>query len=266
MQESRDLEFAALLATAHALADKAGAVILPHFRTAQVIDHKGGDLFDPVTAADRGAEIAIREALATAYPSHGILGEEFGPKNSEADYCWVIDPIDGTRSFILGMPLWGTLIGLTRDGAPVLGMMDQPFTRERFWSGEKESFFRHDGATKTMRTRACTDLGEAMLVTTSTDFLTTADERSRFATLTGAVRLRRFGADCYNYCLLAMGHIDLVAEAGLQPFDIIPLIPIVERAGGVVSTWEGGDPRGGGRILAAGDPRLHAEAVKLLSG
>ena len=232
----------------------------------RAIDHKGGDLFDPVTAADRGAESAIREALATAYPSHGILGEEFGPKNSEADYCWVIDPIDGTRSFILGMPLWGTLIGLTRDGAPVLGMMDQPFTRERFWSGEKESFFRHDGTTTTMRTRACADLGEAMLVTTSTDFLTTADERSRFATLTGAVRLRRFGADCYNYCLLAMGHIDLVAEAGLQPFDIIPLIPIVERAGGVVSTWEGGDPRGGGRILAAGDPRLHAEAVKLLSG
>ena len=105
-----------------------------------------------------------------------------------------------------------------------------------------------------------------MLVTTSTDFLTTAEERDRFAALTGAVRLRRFGADCYNYCLLAMGHIDLVAEAGLQPFDIIPLIPIVERAGGVVSTWEGGDPRGGGRILAAGDPRLHAEAVKLLSG
>lgn len=258
-------EFQALLATAHALADRAGAVILPHFRTSQAIDHKGGDLFDPVTAADRDAESAIREGLAETFPAHGIIGEEFGTREGETDYCWVIDPIDGTRSFILGLPLWGTLIGLTRSGLPLLGLMDQPFTGERFWSGENEAFFRHDGTTRTMRTRACANLSQALLATTSTDVFTEAEHR-RFAALTNAVRLRRFGGDCYNYCLLAMGQIDLVAEAGLQPFDILPLIPIVERAGGVVSTWEGGDPRGGGRILAAGDPRLHAEAVKLLSG
>jgi histidinol phosphatase-like enzyme (inositol monophosphatase family) len=258
--------FQALLATAHALADKAGAVILPHFRTGGAVDHKGGDLFDPVTAADREAEAAIRAALVKTYPSHGILGEEFEALNPDAEYCWVIDPIDGTRAFILGLPLWGTLIGLTRAGAPVFGLMDQPFTGERFWSGEAEALFRHGGTTKPMRARACAKLGDALLATTSTDFFTREEEHERFATLSRAVRLRRFGGDCYNYCLLAMGHIDLVVEAGLKPFDIIPLIPIIERAGGIVTNWEGGDPRGGGCILAAGDPRVHAAAMKILSG
>ena len=264
MPDPHTPEFQVLLATAHALADRAGAVILPHFRTTQAIDHKGGELFDPVTAADRDAESAIRGALAETFPAHGIIGEEFGTRKGETDYCWVIDPIDGTRSFILGLPLWGTLIGLTRCGLPLLGLMDQPFTGERFWSGEDASFFRHAGATKTIRTRACETLGQALLATTSTDVFT-ADEHRQFAALTHAVRLRRFGGDCYNYCLLAMGHIDIVAEAGLQSFDILPLIPIVERAGGVVTTWDGGDPRSGGRILAAGNPRLHAAAVQLLS-
>jgi myo-inositol-1(or 4)-monophosphatase len=257
-------DFQSLLATAHALADRAGAVILPHFRTQQAVDHKGGGLFDPVTAADRNAEAAIRERLAEVYPSHGILGEEFGAQASGSDYCWVIDPIDGTRSFIIGLPLWGTLIGLTRGGVPLLGVMDQPFTGERFWSGETESLFRHDGTTRTMRTRACANLSQALLATTSTDHFS-AEDQQHFDALTHAVRLRRFGGDCYNYCLLALGQIDLVVEAGLKNFDILPLIPIIERAGGVVSTWDGGDPRNGGRILAAGDPRLHEQAVKLLT-
>jgi myo-inositol-1(or 4)-monophosphatase len=261
------LEFEAFLATAHALADEAGAVILPHFRTGCAVDHKGGDLFDPVTAADRDAETAIRASLTKAYPSHGVLGEEFEPLRPDAEYCWVIDPIDGTRAFILGLPIWGTLIGLTRFGSPLLGLMDQPFTRERFWSGEKEAFFRYGGSTTVpMRTRACAKLSDALLATTSTDFFTSEEEHRRFEILSRAVRLRRFGGDCYNYCLLALGHIDLVVEAGLKPFDILPLIPIIERSGGVVTTWEGGDPRGGGRILAAGNPRLHAAAVKVLSG
>lgn len=266
MPDPKELEFQTFLATAHALADKAGAVILPHFRTGCAVDHKGGDIFDPVTAADRGAEAAIRAGLAETYPSHGILGEEFGPLRTDAEYCWVIDPIDGTRAFILGQPLWGTLIGLTRAGLPLLGLMDQPFTRERFWSGESQAFFRHDGTTKPMRVRACAGLGEALLATTSTDFFTSEEEHRRFEALSRAVRLRRFGGDCYNYCLLALGHIDLVVEAGLKPYDILPLIPIIERAGGIVTTWEGDDARNGGRILAAGDPRLHAAAVKVLSG
>ncbi|MGD9501987.1 MAG: histidinol-phosphatase [Methyloceanibacter sp.] len=265
MATANDPEFQSLLATAHALADRAGAVILPHFRTPHAVDHKGGSLFDPVTVADREAERAIRAGVADAYPSHAILGEEFGAKDGETDYCWVIDPIDGTRSFIIGLPIWGTLIGLTRAGAPVLGLMDQPFTGERFWSGERESFFSRNGAAKTIRTRACESLDQALLTTTSTDYFS-ADQARRFEALTAAVRLRRFGGDCYNYCLLAMGQIDLVAESGLQSFDIVPLIPIVERAGGVVTTWDGGDPRSGGSILAAGDKRLHEAAVKMLSG
>jgi myo-inositol-1(or 4)-monophosphatase len=239
---------------------------LPHFRSRLAVDHKGGDLFDPVTRADRDAESAIRAGLAEAYPSHGIVGEEFGVQASDSEYCWVIDPIDGTRAFILGLPLWGTLIGLTRGGAPLLGLMDQPFTGERFWSGETESLFRHQGETRAMRTRACADLRDALLATTSTDFFTSEEEHVRFGALSRAVRLRRFGGDCYNYCLLAMGHIDLVVEAGLKPFDILPLIPIIERAGGIVTSWEGGDPRDGGRVIAAGDKRVHAAAVTMLSG
>ena len=266
MRNPRDLEFQDFLATAHALADRAAAVILPHFRTGCAVDHKGGDLFDPVTKADRDAETAIRAGLAEAYPSHGILGEEFGALRTDAEYCWVIDPIDGTRAFILGLPLWGTLIGLTRGGSPLLGLMDQPFTHERFWSSETEAFFRHEDTIQPMHARPCASLGEALLATTSTDFFTTEEEHQRFATLSRAVRLRRFGGDCYNYCMLALGHIDLVVEAGLKPFDILPLIPIIERAGGVVTTWEGGDPRHGGRIVAAGDARIHKAAVKVLSG
>jgi histidinol phosphatase-like enzyme (inositol monophosphatase family) len=259
-------DFDDLLATAHALADQAGAVILPHFRTALAIDHKGGALFDPVTAADLAAETAIRSALAATHPAHGIVGEEFGSTGTGADYCWIIDPIDGTRAFIVGQPLWGTLIGLVRQGRPLLGLMNQPFTGERYWSGERQSYFRHSsGIEQTIHTRACANLSEALLTASSPDLFETQEEQARFAALASAVRLRRFGGDCYNYCLLALGQIDLVVEAGLKDFDIVPLIPIIERAGGVVSTWEGGDPRQGGRILAAGDPRLHEQAVKILS-
>ena len=265
MPQPSDPEFEPLLATAHSLADRAGAVILPHFRTGGAVDHKGGDLFDPVTAADRDAEQAIRASLAASHPTHGVLGEEFDALNPGAEYCWMIDPIDGTRSFILGLPLWGTLIGLTRGGVPLLGVMDQPFTGERFWSGQTESFFRHGGANRTIRVRSCGALSEALLATTSTDFFTNA-ELERFGELSRKVRLRRYGGDCYNYCLLAMGHIDLVVEAGLKPFDIVALIPIIERAGGIVTNWEGGNAKDGGRILAAGDKRIHAEAMKVLAG
>jgi histidinol-phosphatase len=255
-----------LLATAHALADQAGAVILPHFRTGLALNHKGGALFDPVTPADLLAETAIREALAATHPAHGIIGEEFGATRSDADYCWIIDPIDGTRAFIVGQPLWGTLIGLVQEGRPLLGLMNQPFIGERFWSGEDQSYFRRRGSPEqTIRSRPCGSLSEALLTASSPDLFESDEEQARFAAIARAVRLRRFGGDCYNYCLLALGQIDLVVEAGLKDFDILPLIPIIERAGGMVSTWEGGDPRKGGRILAAGDPRLHEQAMKLLS-
>jgi myo-inositol-1(or 4)-monophosphatase len=250
---------------AHALADQTGMVILPHFRTSLGIDHKGGSLLDPVTEADIAAERAIRATLAASYPDHGIIGEELGSSRAEADYCWIIDPIDGTRAFIMGQPLWGTLIGLTAGERPLLGLMDQPFTGERFWSGENGAFYRHRGHERQIRTRACPLLADALLGSSSPDLFITEEDRTSFAEIERAVRLRRFGGDCYNYCLLALGALDLVVEAGLKDFDIVPLIPIVERAGGVVSTWDGGDPRKGGRILAAGDPRLHELAVKKLT-
>jgi histidinol phosphatase-like enzyme (inositol monophosphatase family) len=259
-------EFHDFLALAHALADRTAAVILPHFRTSLGIDHKGGSTFDPVTAADRAAEQVIRGVLAETYPAHGIIGEEFGSTGTAADYCWIIDPIDGTRAFILGQPLWGTLIGLVWRGQPVFGLMDQPFTGERFWSGADQAFFGRHGAERPMRTRACAALSDAMLACTSPDLFAGDDEEARFEAISRAVRMRRFGGDCYNYCMLALGQLDLVVEAGLKEYDIVPLIPIIERAGGVVSTWEGGDARGGGRILAAGDQRLHEKAVKALAG
>jgi len=260
-----DPDFQALLATAHALADRAAAVILPHFRSGVAVDHKGGDSFDPVTAADRDAESAIRDALREAYPDHGIIGEEFGSHGGDARYCWVVDPIDGTRAFIMGQPLWGTLIGVTRDGAPLLGLMDQPFTGERFFSDERAAFLRRGGATNRIQSRKGVALKEALLACTSPDLFATGTESDRFEALSRATRLRRFGGDCYNYCLLALGLVDLVVESGLKSFDIVPLIPIIERAGGVVSTWDGGDPLNGGRILAAGDPKLHAAAAEILS-
>ena len=218
-----------------------------------------------MTEADIAAERTIRDRLGAAYPAHGVIGEELGTSNPEADFCWIIDPIDGTRAFIMGQPLWGTLIGLMQHGRPLLGLMDQPFTGERFWSGEEQSFFRRHGKHQAIRTRECPSLGDALLGSSSPDLFETEEDRERFDRIVRAVRLRRFGGDCYNYCLLAMGALDLVVEAGLQNFDIVPLIPIIERAGGVVSTWEGGDPRKGGRILAAGDPRLHELAVKKLA-
>jgi histidinol phosphatase-like enzyme (inositol monophosphatase family) len=265
MPPSPEPDFEAFLALAHVLADQASAVILPHFRTVLSIDHKGGSAFDPVTEADRAAEGAMRAILAEAYPQHGILGEELGSLRADADYCWVLDPIDGTRAFILGQPLWGILIGLLHHGRPLLGLMHQPFTGERFFSRAGAAFYRRSGTESRLKTRACPSLSAAFLTCTTPDMFEGEEERQRFEALGRQVRLTRFGGDCYNYCLLAMGQIDLVVEAGLKPFDILPLIPIIERAGGVVTTWEGGDPSAGGRILAAGDPHLHAKAVHALT-
>jgi histidinol phosphatase-like enzyme (inositol monophosphatase family) len=260
-----DPQFAQFLMTAHDLADRAAEVILPHFRAIGAIDHKGGDWLDPVTAADVGAERAIRAALDETYPDHGVVGEELGRKEGAGPYCWVIDPIDGTRAFIIGQPLWGSLIGLARNGEPLLGLMAQPFTKERFWSGERESWYRHDGLDRPIATRRCPSLKDAFMAA-STPEMFGPDETPRFEILGRQVRMRRYGGDCYNYCLLAMGQIDLVVEAGLNAYDILALIPIIERAGGIVTTWDGGDPKDGGRILAAGDAKLHAEAMKVLAG
>ncbi len=259
-------ELADLLTIAHALADRTGAVILPHFRASPGIDHKGGPVFDPVTIADIAAETAVRDLLAEKCPTHGIVGEELGACSPDAELCWIVDPVDGTRAFIMGQPLWGTLIGLLEAGRPLLGLMDQPFTQERFWGTSEGAWYRRNGSEHPIRTRPCGELADAMLVSTSPDLFMQGEERDRFETISREVRLRRFGGDCYNYCLLALGQLDLVVEAGLKAFDIAPLIPIIEAAGGIVSTWNGADASKGGRIVAAGDRRLHALAIRRLSG
>jgi myo-inositol-1(or 4)-monophosphatase len=246
------------------LATVSGETIMPFFRTSLSIDNKShGGGFDPVTAADRAAESAMRAMIREAFPEHGIIGEEFGTERPEAEYVWVLDPIDGTKSFIAGMPAWGTLIALTRRGIPVFGMMHQPFTAERF-SGDGEAA-RYRGRTdaRDLFARPCDRLSDAVLFTTSPLLMTPAD-RDSFQKVERAVRLSRYGGDCYAYCMLAAGHVDLVIETELKPHDVLALIPIVEGAGGVMTTWEGEPAYGGGRVIVAGDKRVHAEALEML--
>jgi myo-inositol-1(or 4)-monophosphatase len=260
-----DIAFELLLDTAHKLANVAGKVTQAYFRAGSAAEHKGGGLFDPVTAADRGAEAAIRQVLAHDFPDHGIVGEEFPNVNEGADYVWTLDPIDGTRAFILGLPLWGTLIGLQYRGKPILGVMDQPFIGERFWNDDRAAWYRGPrGGLVRCHTRACPDLSQAFLTASSPDMFK-GQEEARFNRLASAVRMRRFGGDCYAYCMLALGQIDIVAEASLKPFDIAPLIPILEKAGAVVKSWDGGDASGGGTCVACGHPPLLPEILAALS-
>ncbi len=219
-----------------------------------------------MTPADRAAERAIRKAIKARFPQHGIIGEEYADVAGEGRYRWLIDPIDGTRAFIMGSPLWGTLIGLLDGPTPVLGLMNQPFTGERFWSEGRTSRLRGpDGKVRRLKTRACARLADATLTSTHPDLFSAA-EAARFRAVKGRARMTRFGGDCYGYCLLAAGFVDLILEAGLKPYDIVPLIPIIEGAGGIVTTWDGGPAAQGGRIIAAGDARVHAEALALLGG
>jgi len=258
---------AKLAESAHDLADASGKATLRHFRKPIAIDNKSsGSGFDPVTVADRAGERVIRKRLAALHPDHGILGEEFGAKSGSSPYTWVIDPVDGTRAFITGIPLWGTLIGVTCDGRAEIGLMDQPYTRERVWSTASATHWRStDGRVRRVRTTPCRTLEDARLSSTGPDLFAKGYESAAFARVRASAKLTRFGADCYAYCLLAAGHIDIVLEAGLKPYDIVALVPIIERAGGVVTTWDGGRPEGGGRILACGDPKLHEAMLKLLA-
>lgn len=252
---------------AHGLADLSGAAILPYFRRTLAVKNKAGDAgFDPVTAADRKAERVIRAAITKTFPDHGIVGEEFATINGAGRYRWIVDPIDGTRAFIMGSPLWGTLIGLADYDTPVLGLMDQPFTRERFWAYRGVARMRGpDGKTRKLATRGCKGLAEAVLTSTHPDLFGSAKEVSAFARLKARARLTRYGGDCYGYCLLAAGFVDIVVEAGLKSYDVAALIPIIEGAGGRITTWDNKPALEGGRILATGDARVHKEALALLN-
>lgn len=256
-----------LTAFAEELADLSGATILPHFRESIEVHNKhsaGG--FDPVTEADRAAEEAIRTRIKLRYPSHGILGEEYGSEPGAAPYTWVLDPIDGTRAFMCGMAQWGTLIALNDGRRPLIGVLDQPYTRERWVAAGGASTFRNAHGRRTqLKTRACGSLKEAVLSTTSPVGYFDAAEQKAFWALAEDARLTRFGGDCYAYGLLAMGFVDVIVEATLKPWDVQALIPIVENAGGVITTWEGAPAFDGGRVVACGDRRLHAAVLEVLA-
>lgn len=252
---------------AEALADVAAERCLPLFRNrALSCENKAGEgAFDPVTDADREAEAAMRAILAADRPHDGVLGEEFPAVTSRSGLTWVLDPIDGTRAFLSGVPSWGTLIGLDAGAGPVLGIVDQPYLGERFMGGLGRSMLRRGVEEHRLAVRRCGSLSDAVLYTTSPE-IGTAAERKAFEAVRDRVRLTRYGIDCYAYALVALGTVDLVIEAGLQPYDIQGPMAVIEAAGGVVTDWEGGTAHRGGRVLAAGDPILHTAALELLRG
>jgi histidinol phosphatase-like enzyme (inositol monophosphatase family) len=247
------------------LAAAAAAETLPRFRSQGAIANKLASGFDPVTEADQEAERAIRALITAEYPDHGILGEEHGAVNASSRHQWIIDPIDGTRAFISGIPVWGTLVGLTVDGHALVGFMSQPFTGELFYANGSEAMYEGPGGKRPLQTRKVTTLSEAILFTT-TPALFKGDARVRFENLERNVRLSRYGTDCYAFAMIAAGQVDIVADPGLQSYDIAALIPLIEQAGGVVTTFDGRRPEKGGDILAAATPELHEAARAVLLG
>ncbi|MEM8663929.1 MAG: inositol monophosphatase family protein [Pseudomonadota bacterium] len=245
----------------NALADDASNAILPHFRALPEVENKLTQGFDPVTVADRAAERVIRERLAEKRPDDAILGEEYPPKEGTSGRTWVLDPIDGTRGFMAGLPTWGVLIALAEGAEPTTGMMAQPFVGERFYASKEGAFMAGHAGIQSIATRPCKRLEDAVVACTA-PYHFDGHFRDRFEALASKVRLVRFGVDCYGYALLAAGHIDIVVETRLQPYDIAPFVPIVERAGGALVD------RHGARIgptvlngyagdgLAVGDPAL----------
>ncbi len=252
---------ASLIAAAHELANIAGPIARKYFRTpVNVIDKSDAS---PVTIADRETEAAIRARISGLFPDHGIYGEEHGNERIDAEYVWVLDPIDGTRAFISGQPTFGILIALLYRGAPILGILDQPITGER-WQGAQGRSSLFNGLP--IKSRTCSELADATFFTTDPDLFPAAD-------LAVATRLRksckmaRYGLDCYAYGLVASGFVDVVAEAGLKPYDFSALVPIINGAGGMMTDWQG-KPLGlhsDGHVLASGNAALHAKALEILA-
>ncbi len=254
--------------TAHEMAEAARTAILPFFRQPGLAEENklaGG--YDPVTAADRAAESAMRDVLARRRPRDAILGEEYGSKAGDSGLTWVLDPIDGTRGFVSGTPTWGVLIGLSDANGVIFGMIDQPYIGERFWGGFGTARMRGPRGEETaLATRkTCESLEQAILFSTFPE-VGTPDEGAAFRAVAKHVKLVRYGMDCYAYALLAAGQVDLVIEAGLNNYDIQGPIGVIEAAGGIVTDWQGGPVHMGGRALAAANPVIHAAALDILSG
>jgi inositol-phosphate phosphatase / L-galactose 1-phosphate phosphatase / histidinol-phosphatase len=260
-------EIAAYLALAERLADEAGKVALRYFRTPVAVDDKADA--SPVTIADREAELAMRRIIAETFPDHGVIGEEHGRDNAGASHVWVLDPIDGTKSFITGRPIWGTLISLCRDGRPLVGVIDCSALGER-WTGTagRPTLYRGRAGAGIARTRECPALDRAALYCTSPHMFDPAAEFQRFERVRQAVKLPLYGGDCYAYGLVASGYADLVIEAGLKVYDWAAIVPVLEGAGGRITDWAGKPlnlATATGQVVAAGDARTHDEALKRLT-
>lgn len=268
---SPDPDIADLARVAAACADAARDPALRWFRQpALAADDKAGGAgrFDPVTEADRAVEAAIRATLARLRPDDAVRGEEAAPTAGRSGIRWTIDPIDGTRGYMAGTPTWGVLIAADAGGAPLVGVIDQPFTGERFTGlttgPDRGCTWTRGAEHRALACRPCEGLAAATLFTTFPEIGTEAERRA-FARVAGAVRLTRYGLDCYAYALVAAGCVDLVIEAGLHPYDVAAPIAVIEAAGGIVTDWQGRPAHGGGRIVAAGDARVHAAALALLA-
>ncbi|MGH1479136.1 MAG: histidinol-phosphatase [Geminicoccales bacterium] len=250
------------VAFAERLADAAGAVIKPYFRSDIAIDSKADE--SPVTIADREAEQAMRALIEETFPDHGIEGEEFGALRLEADYVWHLDPIDGTKSFITGRPLFGTLVSVAYRGKALVGIIDHCMMNER-WTGAAGRPTCWNG--DQVRTRPCARLSEAVLYVTSPKMFKQPGEMDAYARVEDNVALPMYGGDCYAYGQLAMGFADIIVEADLDTHDYLALIPVIEGAGGLITDWQGKalTPESNGRVIAAGDRRVHAEALELLA-
>jgi histidinol phosphatase-like enzyme (inositol monophosphatase family) len=250
-----------LLPLALKLADAARNVTLPVFRSEDTrLTNKDIGGFDPVTEADRAAERAIRAILSDERASDAVAGEEYGVSTGSSGLTWHIDPVDGTRAFIAGLPVWTTLIGLELEGKAILGVIDQPWLDERYVGADGEAWLQVRGVREALRVRDCATLRDAILSTTD-PFILSPPERGAFEHLRQTARLTRYGLDAYAYARLSAGTIDMVAETGLKSHDVVALIPVIEGAGGVVTDWRGHGPRLGGQIVAAANRQVLDEAL-----
>lgn len=249
-----------------ALAKASATEILSYFRQGIDVEAKEGPQWDPVTEADRAGERIMRQMIEERFPDHGIHGEEYGIKDGRAGITWILDPIDGTRSFVCGMPTWATLVGVMAEGQPIIGLMNQPFVCEMFYGNPEGAWHDYRGKKKPVRARRGVPLAKATIGTTAPELYRHTRDRAGFERLKATAQLTRYGGDAYFFALMAAGHIDIAMDAGLQPYDVAPLLPIISGSGGVFAEWAGGHAAAGGNIIAAGSEALLDEALAIMVG
>lgn len=261
---ARPIDWQSLTEFSLSLARASADVILPYFRQENAIETKPGEVWDPVTAADRAGEAAIRQLIEQHYPEHGIIGEEYDNKLANSDFTWILDPIDGTRAFVTGMPTWATLIGLNYQDKPVIGLMNQPYVEETFFANPHGSWVNYRGKLTKLQCRQPRPAPEWTLTTTAPELYRTVEEKWVLARMTSTARSTRYGGDAYFFCMLAAGHIDVAMDARMQIYDIAPLIPIISGAGGHSSTWDGTDASRGGNVVSASSLETLHEALAII--